>query len=683
MNVIIHIDLDCFYAQCVVQAEPALRGKPVAVRQKNLFVTANYAARLLASSQGHDLKKCNNQHHARDICGPSLQVRSGEDTWPFQQAHFRIKALLEGEFGPVEKTGIDEFALDATQLAQVQGARSCAEELAGYVIRTAGTGAGAGTAGAGCIDLRLGGPAAVLDASSEGWVPQGQALAGTVPQSVSDVNAEAEAQAEEAEVLDFSQLDSLYLAGMAVGLRIQQRLRLVLGFSCSVGVAPSKLLAKLAAGRHKPSGLSVLLPGEVEAFTAALPWGQLPLLRGSGRLAPLVERAIRRRQRQGQGQGHMNGDGGNYWLSCAALQLLSAEEVCACTDTQESQRQSPGQGQAQGHNQTETGTENEIGAVAGSGGGAALLTDAHTALGFARGLDHRPLQPSGLPQSVGIEETYASSSRSAAPQVLRTFEEVERELFRSPKLFPGLAVRLRWHLAHHGRRYEKLRVSVRCLGTKYSARVSAPPVPMPAAVYRGCRVGGHGAGSQTQEEAGEAGKTEAEVEAEAVMGGLRSKLQTLSAGAGLDVCAITVEAFAPLDVPQGGGLHAWLQPMPEQRLGQMQTQTPKQTQSKKRGVAALWAGLGGVDVEAGTEAPSASKKHPPANAASKAAANTAHSTHARTPTACVDLDEEGQGWVCCACTYQHFPAQRRFLCCLVCGSSRSQGAVDATVKHRG
>eukprot|EP00048_Salpingoeca_helianthica_P008058 m.118092 g.118092 ORF g.118092 m.118092 type:complete len:82 (+) comp14503_c0_seq1:133-378(+) len=46
-RVVLHIDLDCFYAQVEIKRQPALRGRPVGVRQKTLLVTTNYEARAL------------------------------------------------------------------------------------------------------------------------------------------------------------------------------------------------------------------------------------------------------------------------------------------------------------------------------------------------------------------------------------------------------------------------------------------------------------------------------------------------------------------------------------------------------------------------------------------------------------------------------------------------------------
>ncbi|MEM3086999.1 MAG: DNA polymerase IV [Halobacteria archaeon] len=48
------------------------------------------------------------------------------------------------------------------------------------------------------------------------------------------------------------------------------------GLTCTVGIAPSKLVAKIASDRRKPDGLTAVKPGEEEAFLAPLPVRSLP-----------------------------------------------------------------------------------------------------------------------------------------------------------------------------------------------------------------------------------------------------------------------------------------------------------------------------------------------------------------------------------------------------------------------
>lgn len=49
-----------------------------------------------------------------------------------------------------------------------------------------------------------------------------------------------------------------------------------LGLPCSLGVAPNKMLAKMAAGLEKPNGLTVLRPSQVAAYLEDLPTTELP-----------------------------------------------------------------------------------------------------------------------------------------------------------------------------------------------------------------------------------------------------------------------------------------------------------------------------------------------------------------------------------------------------------------------
>ena len=75
-RVIIHIDIDCFYAQVEMVADPSLVSKPLGIQQKNIVVTCNYVAR--ASGVG----KCMLVTEALKVC-PALVLVNGEDlAWP-------------------------------------------------------------------------------------------------------------------------------------------------------------------------------------------------------------------------------------------------------------------------------------------------------------------------------------------------------------------------------------------------------------------------------------------------------------------------------------------------------------------------------------------------------------------------------------------------------------------------
>ena len=63
---------------------------------------------------------------------------------------------------------------------------------------------------------------------------------------------------------------------VAVARRLREAIRDEVGLTASVGVAPNKLLAKLASAFQKPDGLTVVEPGEGPAFLEALPVSRIP-----------------------------------------------------------------------------------------------------------------------------------------------------------------------------------------------------------------------------------------------------------------------------------------------------------------------------------------------------------------------------------------------------------------------
>lgn len=59
--------------------------------------------------------------------------------------------------------------------------------------------------------------------------------------------------------------------GRVLAAKLQQRIGQATGLSCSVGVAPNKLLAKMASEFQKPRGISIVQPQDVERLIWPLP----------------------------------------------------------------------------------------------------------------------------------------------------------------------------------------------------------------------------------------------------------------------------------------------------------------------------------------------------------------------------------------------------------------------------
>jgi DNA polymerase IV (DinB-like DNA polymerase) len=83
-----------------------------------------------------------------------------------------------------------------------------------------------------------------------------------------------EASIDEA-YLDLSSLQSFPAARERM-TRLKGEIREREGLGCSIGIAPNKLLAKIASGRQKPDGLTVVEPEHAAAFLNLLPIRVIP-----------------------------------------------------------------------------------------------------------------------------------------------------------------------------------------------------------------------------------------------------------------------------------------------------------------------------------------------------------------------------------------------------------------------
>ena len=178
---ILHVDMDAFYASVEMARRPELRDRPMYVggAQRGVVLSANYAARKHGIEGGMSSTK------ARRLCPQAVAVAPDFDT--YQMVSKGVFSILDTITSQVEVASIDEAFLDVT--------------------------------GAVC---RLGDPVLI-----------GERL--------------------RAQVADEQQVP------------------------CSVGIGPSKFVAKLASKRAKPDGLLVVRPDEVVDFLHPLPldlmWG--------------------------------------------------------------------------------------------------------------------------------------------------------------------------------------------------------------------------------------------------------------------------------------------------------------------------------------------------------------------------------------------------------------------------
>ena len=88
--------------------------------------------------------------------------------------------------------------------------------------------------------------------------------------------------------LDLTGCEGICGSGQAAAASIRERVRAELGIAASVGIAASRLVAKVATDQAKPDGIREIHPGEEAAFLAPLPLRDLPML------GPSLERRLNR-----------------------------------------------------------------------------------------------------------------------------------------------------------------------------------------------------------------------------------------------------------------------------------------------------------------------------------------------------------------------------------------------------
>ncbi|HEU0265686.1 MAG TPA: DNA polymerase IV [Geobacterales bacterium] len=179
-RIILHLDMNAFFASVEQQSNPALRGKPIAVigsAKRTVITTASYEAR------GFGVKTGMTVHEGKKCC-PELILVVGNNR-KYTDISRRIIGILSDYTPLVEVFSIDEAFLDLTGSLSLFGG---AERIA-YLLKA--------------------------------------------------------------------------------------RIRHQFGLTCSIGIAPNKLLAKLASEMRKPDGLTIIRPDEVSSVLEHCPVKEL------------------------------------------------------------------------------------------------------------------------------------------------------------------------------------------------------------------------------------------------------------------------------------------------------------------------------------------------------------------------------------------------------------------------
>jgi len=177
-RIIIHIDLDYFYAQCEETANPSIRYKPVVVcvysartEESGVVSTSNYEARKFGVRAGIPIVR------AKKLLESTSAVFLPMNRPLYESVSQRIMALIQSYGDSFEKSGVDEAYLDISE-------------------------------------------------GSRGNYDSAETIASKLKQAI---------------------LSEAHI-------------------TCSIGIAPNKLLAKIASDYVKPDGLTVVKPKQVQDF---------------------------------------------------------------------------------------------------------------------------------------------------------------------------------------------------------------------------------------------------------------------------------------------------------------------------------------------------------------------------------------------------------------------------------
>ncbi|TPX31930.1 DNA-directed DNA polymerase [Synchytrium microbalum] len=239
-RIIIHIDIDCFYAQTEEIARPELKLLPLAIQQKHIVVTCNYEARKYGVGKlellTEALKKC-----------PQLVVVSGEDISRYRRSSRHIFDLVNVAVNGnsslprvnVERLGFDELFIDVTDIVSAHLDQAGMDIPIGSIIQ---------------LDLF---PDLESIVDENDWSPMYLRYQyGTFEGNVVGVQPQ--------QSLDRQHLLLATASHLARHLRhvIYRRLK----YTCSSGVSVNKLLSKIVGTKLKPDGQSVLMPSETSTF---------------------------------------------------------------------------------------------------------------------------------------------------------------------------------------------------------------------------------------------------------------------------------------------------------------------------------------------------------------------------------------------------------------------------------
>lgn len=258
-NCILHVDIDCFYCQCEHLDRNLPPSRPIAIGQKNIIVTSNYAARQFG------VKKLQLREDACKAC-PNLLIVEGSDLERYRKHSRKVYDAFRdciqnclaqpsnGKVPPVRRgRGFDELQADLTCLVECFDG-SALRRASGQNYASIST-YGEQKETTTLTEDQTGAQAIVR--------PYDMSLDRQVS-NCGSYNAREECQ------------QRLLAAATELGHIIQQTILERTGLTTTLGISVNPLLAKLASDLQKPKSINVLYPWRAPQLISDMPLRKIP-----------------------------------------------------------------------------------------------------------------------------------------------------------------------------------------------------------------------------------------------------------------------------------------------------------------------------------------------------------------------------------------------------------------------
>lgn len=280
-RVVLHVDLDAFYAQVEMVRTGSPEDQPLCVQQWQGLIAVNYPARAKGIKRHctvqealalcpdikfvHVATYSKGDHEARYHEDPKYATHK-VSLKPYRQASARIFSIIERfvppAHGVVERASIDEAYAELTEIVNRRiVAKFCA-------IADGPNGIERATAAWEALEYDEDGPEVE-------WGPDTCVVGLPDPPKTGDENESTPPERRTRGWQDYQLAEAASLV-----LDIRQAIRNELGYTCSAGIGSNKMLAKLVSALNKPAKQTALRTGAVLEFMRDLPFTKIRNLGG-------------------------------------------------------------------------------------------------------------------------------------------------------------------------------------------------------------------------------------------------------------------------------------------------------------------------------------------------------------------------------------------------------------------